>query len=128
MAWKQLRWVMQWGRPDVAVWVSVKKLDSSWRHDVTHYIGPDCRIADKGSGSSYKYRKFGEWVARRKQVQMPHVNLDPDGIVAFTNGRHRFAWLRDHGMLSLQISTNRDQVMEIKRRFGTRSRLSRFRC
>jgi len=99
------------------VWVSVDKLDKSWKLD-------PCYLSPAVAKNAYRYRRFGEWIACRSgEVHMSHVHLDGDAI-GFTDGRHRFAWFRDHGVRFLPITTSPDEASEIKRFFGTKSRNS----
>jgi hypothetical protein len=57
---------------------------------------------------------------------MPHVGLTDEGYIVFSDGRHRFAWLRDHGLLTLPVTVSPDIEVEVRRRFGTKSRISRL--
>ncbi len=108
---------------DVIVWVDVCKLDSSWKNDQPYYIGPG--VIGPGNGERYKYDNFGLWLALENAVWMPQVCLE-DGYVTFADGRHRFAWLRDHGMKSLPVAVCRECHEEISARFGVKTRISRI--
>ena len=44
--------------------------------------------------------------------------LADDGEVSFTDGRHTFAWLRDHGPTAVAVQVPPDQAKDVKRRFG----------
>lgn len=57
-------------------------------------------------------------------VELPAVGIDDDGSVGFTDGRHRFAWLRDHGVHSMPVQVSADQAAEIESRFGTTDKTS----
>ena len=105
----------------VTVWVDVAKLDASWRHDKGFYITPN------GGGNSIKgrYERFGKWLEQGLPVEMPEVSInDWRDCISFGNGRHRFSWLRDHGVTSLPVYVDKDQAEEIKKRFGTSSHQS----
>ena len=52
------------------------------------------------------------------------VCLDQDGEISFTDGRHRFAWLRDHGLKVLPVQVPPEKALLIEARFGTTSRMS----
>jgi hypothetical protein len=95
----KIKWMAQWGEEDVVVWLNVAKADKAWRRDEDYYIPPG------GAGHEYKYRKFGEWLEseRAKTVWMPHVGLWRYAM-HFTDGRHRFAWMRDLGVESLPVT------------------------
>jgi hypothetical protein len=101
--------------PDETVWISVAKLDVSWRKNRAQYIGHG------GSGRVIgdRYKKFGIWFEQGEPVQIPWVGLE-DGEICFTNGRHRFAWLRDHGLKSMPIDVDPAVAGEMRKRFGVR--------
>ena len=109
--------------PDPVVWISVAKLDASWRHDVGFYLGK--YATGPGNAQPYSYNRFGEWLAKpHPTVWMPHVALDADGNITFSDGRHRFAWLRDHGVRVLPVTVSPEIEAEVRRRFGTKGRRS----
>jgi hypothetical protein len=111
--------------PDPVVWISVVKLDASWRRDVTRYVGEGA--IGPGNGYPSRYKKFGEWFAEGHKIWMPHVGIT-GGHISFSDGRHRFAWLRDHGVRALPVTVSPDIEAEVRRRFGTRSRVSCLTC
>jgi hypothetical protein len=53
--------------------------------------------------------------------------LDDGGIITFTDGRHRVAWLRNHGVEALPVEVPPDQAATIQARLGTPCRESIFR-
>lgn len=110
--------------PDPIVWISVVKLDASWRHDAPYYVGK--RAIGPGTGDPSRYKKFGDWFVEGHKIWMPHVGLTDEGYIVFSDGRHRFAWLRDHGLLTLPVTVSPDIEVEVRRRFGTKSRISRL--
>jgi hypothetical protein len=97
----------------------VTKLDESWRHN-TYYIG----FGGTGKAIHERYQKFGKWVGLGEPIWMSTVCLDENEEISFIDGRHRFAWLRDHGVIDLSIQVPQNQVRLIKTRFGTASRSS----
>lgn len=110
--------------PDPVVWISVVKLDASWRHDVTYYVGK--YATGPGNAQPSRYNRFGKWFAEaHPAVWIPHVGLI-DGNISFSDGRHRFAWLRDHGVRVLPVTVSPEIGAEVRRRFGTKSRRSRL--
>jgi hypothetical protein len=54
---------------------------------------------------------------------MPTVALHAGGL-CFSNGRHRFAWLRDHGVEALPLATIHGKRLEAE--VGTELRESRL--
>lgn len=110
-----------WGdEQDAVVWVSVPALDAAWMLDVGCYI----EACGKGAAIDDRYSQFGEWfVASSDPVELPVVSIEDD-IVGFTDGRHRFAWLRDHGVLAIPVQVPADQAHEFEQRFGIAERTS----
>jgi hypothetical protein len=115
--------IIDWIRlyPNVAVWITVAKLDASWKHDTARNVG--IHATGPGNASPERYKRFGEWFAEGRPVWMPDVGLT-DGYIGFGDGRHRFAWLRDHGVQALPVTVTADIAAEVRRRFGTASRTS----
>ena len=119
-----ISWVSQWPTADdEVVWVVVAKVDVSWRRDQAAYIQPGGTMPPASRG---KYEKVGNWVVSGRPVWMSHVSLDDNGDVSFTDGRHRFAWMRGHGVRSLPVTTAPDQARAFRARFGSRSRTCRL--
>lgn len=76
--------------------VKVQAFDKMWKTGpyANQYIGPN------GAGNVIKnrYQAFGDWLSKTSEpVFASTVGVDEDGTVSFYNGRHRYAWLRDHG-------------------------------
>ena len=117
---RRLEWIHQWPPGDAIVWIDVTKLNAAWRRERGYYISV------RGRGSRYKYTRFGQWLGTAiGPIWMWHIGIDDQsGQVGFTDGRHRFAWLRDHGVLALPITCEPEQATEIRQRFGTRKRAS----
>src|SRR5690348_13887762 len=73
----------------------------------------------------YRYKRFGEWIRDNSSpIKMPTVCLCTKGEVSFNDGRHRFAWSRDHGIQVMPIMTDPESAARFKARFGTGSRQS----
>jgi hypothetical protein len=122
--WRQVPLGHGWDpeHQDAVVWIDVGKLDQSWRKD-GDYVGP----VGAGSNMEGRYQSFGEWVGEAMKagwsVFMPDVCLDDDtGEIVFNDGRHRFAWLRDHRAAAMPVSVPLGQAATIRARFGTRCR------
>jgi len=117
-----IRWKRHWGDRDPIVWINVAKLDVAWvTADPHKWVGADGR-----GGIHPRYDRFGKWIAEcQEQVLMPSVCIY-EGGVTFSDGRHRFAWLRDHGVRALPISAQRGDVRKIAKLYGSRSRICRL--
>src|SRR5437016_472181 len=92
-----IKWKRQWGGNDRVVWVIVRKIDKAWRNDpVPGYYIPH--------GACYEH-PFRDWLERgshKERAWMPHIGFY--GFVSFVDGRHRFAWCRDHGVKAMPVS------------------------
>jgi hypothetical protein len=110
-----------WGpqHRDEVVWVDVTKLDRCWRES-SDYVGP----GGTGANIRGRYEDVGEHITAGNPLLMPSVCLDEAGIITFTDGRHRVAWLRDHGVEALPVEVPPDQAATIQARFGTTCRAS----
>jgi hypothetical protein len=113
----KLTFIRQWGGSDRIVWIDTARLNSSWRRDRSYYLprGVPNRTA--------------AWIVRLNycRIPMPHVSLDEKGVVSFTDGRHRFAWFRDHGVEAIPVTApTRKEAELIKRKFGSRRRTVRM--
>lgn len=111
----RLRWTRRVG-VDRVVWINVHLLEASWQRSA-RYVG-------RGglNGIEGRYEQFGRWLTKHfpGPIWMPEIAID-DGEVDFSDGRHRFAWLRDRGVKSLPIAINPSQMAELAPRFGTES-------
>lgn len=113
--WKQQLIGEGWDvEADLPIWISVADLNAAWCNG-EDFIGP----AGTGSSHADRYARFGEFFRKAEFVTMPTGCFDEHGAVSFTNGRHRFAWLRDHGLTALPIEVPKDQAEMFKVRFGT---------
>jgi 2'-5' RNA ligase len=48
-------------------------------------------------------------------MEASEVTVNEDGKVGFTNGRHRYAWLRDQGLTSIPVSMDPESVKNAKK-------------
>ncbi|MFJ1254092.1 hypothetical protein [Cupriavidus sp. CuC1] len=104
--------------PYPVIWISVAALEAEWRK-----TGDYISAGGVGSKHGGRYEHFGEFFSNAEFVFMPTVCLDDERRVSFTDGRHRFAWLRDRGLRSLPIAVPPDQAASFEARFGTSDRV-----
>jgi hypothetical protein len=108
---------------DEVVWLDVAKFDELWRGDF-NYIERD---PNAKKGLYNRYYGVGNWIMAGKDVDMPLAGGDEyfasTGTVSFTDGTHRFSWVRDHGGRAIPVVMNKDDCAEIKRRCGTDERV-----
>ena len=116
----QVEWFPRWCAAfvgDVVVWLDVAKADKAWSRDNGLYIP-----RDKFEEHQWKYARFGEWfLDQRQPVEMAHVGLEGRKL-HFTDGRHRFAWMRDHGAQALPVTACRGDASPMLKHLGTQSR------
>ena len=109
---KYIQWITLIPPPREAlypvVWIDVAKVDEAWQKSELY-------ISRGGgwAGDPDRYEKFGKWMERREPVQIPSLGLF-DGVIEFNDGRHRFAWLRDHGVENMPVHVDPDKVELVK--------------
>lgn len=86
------------------------------------------------NGIRGKYTGVDDFVRSDKgALYMPKAGIySPEGntgqkIVYILDGRHRFAWMRDHGARALPVRTPADEAHEIAELVGTKLRVCRVR-
>jgi uncharacterized protein (DUF362 family) len=89
---------------------------------IDNYVKRSKRLRNRSTSRS-KYERFGGWFVEGHKVWMPDIGL-VDGHIAFSDGRHRFAWFRDHGVKAMPVTVSSEIKAEITRRFGTKLRRS----
>ncbi len=103
---------------EIVVWVDVAKIEAGWRKDRDMYIGP----GGTGNVIGQRYPRFDMWMADRLPVEMSEISLGHNNIPAFTNGRHRWAWMRDHGAVAMPVVSDAAQAAEFLKLYGTDQR------
>ncbi len=103
------------GRDEVAVWINPRDLDRDWQRDTGYYLPPG------GEGVAGRRAEFRRFLQTDDAVEAPRVALGPEGEVSFTDGRHRFAVLRDDGAARVAVMVPRDQVRDFEARYGAES-------
>ncbi|OGM10520.1 hypothetical protein A2Z67_02870 [Candidatus Woesebacteria bacterium RBG_13_36_22] len=102
-----------------AVLVDVDKFDKEWSKDEDFYIGP----GGTGAKISDRYERFNEFLKTGELIEMPEVSSRPltlgtGSLVGFTNGRHRFAVLRDLGFKVIPLSVDLNSFAFFKENFS----------
>jgi hypothetical protein len=98
-------------RGEKLVWVDTDKFDKAWSKDKGFYIGPmgvgqiHNRYPDfiKLLQMPREQRKPLLW-GKKQEITASEVYVDKNGEVSFSNGRHRFAVLRDLGAKKIPVS------------------------
>lgn len=97
---------------DVAILVSVAKLDAAWRKDGTYHIPPG------GGSDKGKYANAKAYVQNptKGAVKMSEVHFDrKSGAVSISDGRHRAAAIRDLGKRTMWVTVSRSQTASAKK-------------
>lgn len=105
---------------DEIVWVDVVAFDEAWR------LTPQYITAGGGNGQGDRYARVGFWFAVNRHCWMMDATFDGDQV-CFVDGRHRFSWLRDHGVESVPLQVAPDLGDSFRRRFQARSLTSVLR-
>lgn len=100
---------------EMLLMVDPRKLDAAWSANVIEYLP-----ADGVASVDDERRRQGivDFLATGKPLQASRVLLDGNGCLAFTDGRHRFAVLRDDGIDRVGIMVQEGQAAEFRQRFS----------
>lgn len=102
------------------VWIDPLVFDADWashRHSRDFYVGPG------GTGGiGRRYKTFDGWVRQGMPVEMPVVGFDGFGAPNFSNGRHRYAWMRDHGVRAMPFLVYGEDADRFEAEYGTTKR------
>lgn len=90
-------------------WVDARRFDTLWMHG-DDFVGPD----GKGSNQPGKYQRVGAHILEHARLFYPHVCLI-NGVPSFTDGRHRTAWLRDHGAEAIPMTCSEEDRTQLRR-------------
>lgn len=104
--------------PDAVVWVDTKKFDDAWMRS-DQWVSPGGRTGAQGQ----RYPRIGEWIKAGNSIAMCVANRDGE-TVCFTDGRHRFAWLRDHGVRAMPMQVSPNEAEWFAEQLGTPLRVS----
>jgi hypothetical protein len=115
-----ITWSFCRGYVEPVVWLDVLALESAWAL-TDGYIGR----GGEGSLHGDRYARVGAFIRSERRLWYLHLNLK-GGVPVFTDGRHRFAWLRDRGAKAVPFTTSQDEASDLARRFGTTARQTTF--
>jgi hypothetical protein len=121
-------WKKDDGEDDDAcvVWIDIAKVDEAWRltSRTTGYLEP-------GSGSRETFRYLRSAVTGVGLLRMPNlVFLEvrwPKQHIDFVDGRHRFAFVRDHAGVAMPVTIAREDVSQMRSLFGSEARTCEVR-
>jgi hypothetical protein len=107
-------WSDQTFGDDVLVWIDADKINASWSKDGDFYFDH----ADHPNAIAGRIPRFDEWLKQGQPIRAPELCLNAAGDVFFTNGRHRFVWMRQHGIRHMPVAVPANQAIEFERRFN----------
>jgi hypothetical protein len=117
-----LSWKMDVGdkRGYRTVHVDVGKVENSFARDEGSHVGP----GGKG-GIPGRYEEFQRFLHQARTegtpIEQPRLALsESTGAVAFANGRHRFAVLRDMGAKTIPVTVPLRDARKIQERYGVK--------
>jgi len=97
---------------DKLVPLNVLAFDQEFQKEPGFYLG----VGGQG-GIGTRYTRFGEFLSQHDSIEAAEVSVHSDGRIGFTNGRHRYAWLRDQGLTSIPVAMTPESVRNAKK-FG----------
>lgn len=100
--------------PAPVVWLDVKKIEGAFQQNAEQYVGKE----GAGVGQRSRYDHVGRFIVSGRSVFMPHITIVKSKTVWFTDGRHRFAWIRDHGARAFPATTSTESVGGLESKFG----------
>jgi hypothetical protein len=101
------------------VMVNSDALDSAWQRDPEFYIG-------KGVDPQGRRAGFQEWRAKNPEaaIEASRVTIGEDGRAAFTDGRNRFAEMRDAGTKRVGVTMPKEDVGRLGPEWGAQPLMS----
>jgi hypothetical protein len=99
---------------DQIIWVDAEKVRASWAKDRDFYFDAD----DHPNAIRGRIPRFGAWLQRGIPVNPPEVCLNDQGDIIFTNGRHRFVWMLQHGESRIPVAVPPEYVEQVAKLYG----------
>lgn len=100
--------------------VDAALFDRAWKRNRDCYIDPGAP-----GEAARKYKRFESFFFAKTLLGTPFIPADcylqesnGDPLINFVNGRHRTAWLRDHGIARLPVAVPPDQIARWKKMFA----------
>ena len=108
---RKIRLTLPFGNDLHLVKLHTNELDRLFSKNKDFYIGAGgTENAIKG-----RYDKFGDFIQNSPTLEIPQIEVTSDGKINFGNGRHRYAWLRDHGIQEMPVAMTTKSMQNSKR-------------
>lgn len=91
--------------------IDVEKFDKLFQNDIGFYI-------NRGgtNGIHGRYERFGDFLRTKTPIEASLVHISEDMQTAsFSNGRHRYAFLRDMGMKIMPVAMDNESFIRAKK-------------
>jgi len=86
------------------------KFERQFSENEAFYVGKN------GSGGiGNRYERLGEWLKEAEYLTIPDVSISASGTVMFGNGRHRYAWMRDHGVSRIPVAMDNESLARARK-------------
>lgn len=92
---------------DKIVYVEAGSFDKAFAKDAGFYIGRN----GVGNAIGDRYEQFKAFLSENNTIEVAEVGVTDSGDVSFTNGRHRYAVLRDMGMKKIPVAMDSESEM-----------------
>lgn len=114
------RWIRSPGAStnrDAVVLIDVAAFDAAWSRDRGFYVGPG------GSGGiAGRYEEARKFLLRvlygEIAIEMARVSVDEEGAPTISDGRHRFAVLRDSGATEIPVTVPQNEADRLGQLYG----------
>lgn len=98
------------------VYVDPHRFDQAWQQDQDFYIHPH---GQSPNAIGNRYQNVAKALQdHAKAFHTPTVALSSQNRPAFTDGRHRFAYLRDHGYSPIPVAVPKNQAHLFQQLYG----------
>ncbi len=85
--------------------IDIAKFDAAFAKEESFYVGP------KGAGGIGKrYENVRKYIADNNAFEASTVGVSEDGRIGFTNGRHRYAAIRDAGNKYIPVAMDAESL------------------
>lgn len=92
------------------VYVDCEKFDAAFSRSVNFYVG---KYGKNGIGK--RYSQFADWIKQSPSMIVSSVYVNENGVVMFSNGRHRYSYLIDNGINPIPVAMDKTSIENAKK-------------
>ena len=98
-------------RDDILTTIPTDTMEAGFKKDANFYVGRG------GSGAAIgdRYERFKKFISQNETYEVPEIYVDERGRVVFTNGRHRYAVLRDSRIANMPVALSKEGYVNAKK-------------